>query len=142
MRKSFVLIILVAGVLAGCDSGGGGSSKLSADDVAVVGSEHVTLTDLNNTLNRAKIAYKQQGQAFPKQGTTKYQAIRDNVISLLVEQAELDQAVRFAVELGVGERPEEADRGVDELLHLVGRRRPARGDDPEDHVADRVQRPA
>jgi len=90
MRKSFVLIILAAGVLAGCGSGGG-SSKLSSDDVAVVGSEHVTLTDLNNLLNRAKIAYKAQGQAFPKQGTTNYQAIRDNVISLLVQQAELDQ---------------------------------------------------
>ena len=41
--------------------------------------------------NRAKIAYKAQGQTFPKQGTTNYQAIRDNVITLLVEQAELDQ---------------------------------------------------
>ena len=65
MRKSFVLIILAAGVLAGCGSGGG-SAKLSADDVAVVGSEHVSLTDLNTLLARAKTAYKQQGQAFPK----------------------------------------------------------------------------
>ena len=112
MRKSFVLIILVAGVLAGCGSGGGGSSKLSADDVAVVGSEHVTLTDLNNTLNRAKIAYKQQGQAFPKQGTTKYQAIRDNVISLLVEQAELDQK---AAAMGI--KVTEAD--IDARIALV-----------------------
>jgi len=90
MRKSFVLIILVAGVLAGCGSGGG-SAKLSSGDVAVVGSEHVTLAEMNTTLARAKIAYKQQGQAFPKQGTTNYQAIRDNVITLLVEQAELDE---------------------------------------------------
>ena len=90
MRKSFVLIILVAGVLAGCGSSGG-SAKLSSGDVAVVGSEHISLTELNNLLDRAKIAYKQKGQAFPKQGTTNYQAIRDNVITLLVEQAELDQ---------------------------------------------------
>src|SRR5512146_221922 len=89
MRKSFVLIILAAGILAGC--GGGGSAKLSPGDVAVVGSEHVTLTEMNNLLSRAKIAYTQQGQAFPKQGTTNYQAIRDNVVTLLVEQAELDQ---------------------------------------------------
>ena len=91
MRKSFVLIILAAGVLAGCGSSGGSSGKLSSNDVAVVGSEHVTLTDLNNLLNRAKIAYKAQGQAFPKQGTTNYQAVRDNVVNLLVEQAELDE---------------------------------------------------
>jgi foldase protein PrsA len=90
MRKSFVLIILAAGLLAGC-GGGGGSAKLSSDDVAVVGSEHVSLADVNNLLARAKIAYKQQGQAFPKQGTTNYTAIRDNVVTLLVEQAELDE---------------------------------------------------
>jgi foldase protein PrsA len=89
MRKSFVLIILAAAVLAGC--GGGGSSKLSADDVAVVGSKHISLTTLNTMLDRAKLAYKQQGQAFPKQGTTNYQALRDNVMTGLVEQAELDQ---------------------------------------------------
>jgi hypothetical protein len=89
MRKSFVLIILAAGVLAGC--GGGSSAKLSSDDVAVVGSKHISLDTLNTMLGRAKIAYKQQGQTFPKQGTTNYQALRDNVITGLVEQAELDQ---------------------------------------------------
>src|SRR3954452_1751027 len=89
MRKSFVLIILAAGLLTAC--GGGGSAKLSSGDVAVVGSQHISLTDVNNLLSRAKIAYKQQGQAFPKQGSTNYQAIRDNVVTLLVEQAELEQ---------------------------------------------------
>ena len=83
MRKSFVLIILAAGVLAGCGSGGGGA-KLTSDDVAVVGSEHISLTAMNNLLARAKLAYKQQGQSFPKQGTTNYQAVRDNVITILV----------------------------------------------------------
>jgi hypothetical protein len=97
MRKSFVLIILAAGVLAGC-GGGGGAAKLSSDDVAVVGSEHITTTDLNTTLNRAKIAYQQQGQTFPKQGSDNYQAIRDNVITLLVQQAELDEK---AAEMGI-----------------------------------------
>src|SRR6476469_179840 len=90
MRKSFVLIILAVCVLAGCGSGGR-SAKLSSDDVAVVGSQHISLTAMNNLLARAKIAYKQQGQAFPKQGTTNYQAVRDNVLTILVEQAELDQ---------------------------------------------------
>jgi foldase protein PrsA len=90
MRKSFVLIILAAGVLAGC-GGGGSASKLSADDVAVVGSKHITTTDLNTTIARAKIAYKQQGQPFPKQGSDNYQAVRDNLITLLVQQAELDE---------------------------------------------------
>ena len=88
MRKSFVLIILAAGVLAGC-GGGGSSAKLSPDDVAVVGTTHITTADLNTNLNRAKIGYKQQGQAFPKQGSANYQAVRDSVLTVLVEQAEL-----------------------------------------------------
>jgi foldase protein PrsA len=107
MRKSFVLIILVAGVLAGC--GGGGSAKLSSDDVAVVGSEHISLAALDSELNRAKIAYKAQGQTFPKQGTTNYQAIRDNVITLLVEQAELDQK---AASMGITVTEKEIDARV------------------------------
>jgi len=108
MRKSFVLIILVAGVLAGCGSGGG-SAKLSAGDVAVVGSEHISLAALNNELGRAKIAYKAQGQAFPKQVTTNYQAIRDQVITLLVEKAELDQK---AASMGITVTDKEIDARV------------------------------
>ncbi|MGN6799338.1 MAG: SurA N-terminal domain-containing protein [Gaiellaceae bacterium] len=108
MRKSFVLIILVAGVLAGCGSGGG-SAKLSSGDVAVVGSQHISLAALNNELNRAKIAYKAQGQKFPKQGTTNYQAIRDNVITLLVEQAELEQK---AASMGITVTEKEIDARV------------------------------
>jgi foldase protein PrsA len=111
MRKSLVLIILAAGLLAGC-GGGGGSAKLSSDDVAVVGSEHISLDDLNTLLNRAKIAYKAQGQKFPKEGTTNYQAIRDNVLTLLVDQAELDQK---AASMGI----KVTDAEIDARLALV-----------------------
>jgi foldase protein PrsA len=90
MRKSFVLIIVAAGLLAGC-GGGGGSAKLSSSDVAVVGSTHITTDELATILKRAKISYRQAGQAFPKQGTTNYQAIRDRAMTILVEQAELDE---------------------------------------------------
>ena len=90
MRKSFVLIILVAGVLAGC-GGGSGSAKLTSTDVAVVGSTHITTDDLATIMKRAKISYQQAGQAFPKQGTTTYQAVRDRALTILVEQAELNQ---------------------------------------------------
>ena len=109
MRKSFVLIILAAGLLAGC-GGGGGAAKLSSGDVAVVGSQHISLTAMNNLLARAKLAYKQQGQAFPKQGTTNYQAVRDNVVTLLVEQAELDQK---AAAMGIKVTDAEIDARID-----------------------------
>jgi hypothetical protein len=111
MRKSFALIILAAGVLAGC-GGGGGSAKLASGDVAVVGSQHISLAAMNNELNRAKIQYKAQGQAFPKQGTTNYTAIRDNVITLLVEQAELDQK---AAAMGI----KVTDADIDARIALV-----------------------
>ena len=111
MRKSFALIILAAGVLAGC-GGGGGSAKLASGDVAVVGSQHISLAAMNNELNRAKIQYKAQGQAFPKQGTTNYTAIRDNVITLLVEQAELNQK---AASMGITVTEKEIDARVDSV---------------------------
>jgi len=112
MRKSFVLIILAAGLLAGCGGGGGSSAKLSPDDVAVVGSTHITLDQLNTQMGRAKLAYKQQGQAFPKQGTTNYQALRDNVLTGLVETAELDQK---ADSMGITV----TDKEIDDRIALV-----------------------
>jgi hypothetical protein len=109
MRKSFVLIILAAAVLAGC-GGGGGGAKLSADDVAVVGSTHITTAELNALIARAKLSYKQQKQAFPKQGTTNYQSIRDNLVTLLVEQAELDEK---AASMGVTVTDAEIQKRLD-----------------------------
>jgi hypothetical protein len=89
MRKSLVLIILAAATVAGC--GGSSAARLSADDVAVVGKQHVTTASLNEILDRAKRNFQRQGQKFPKQGTTTYQTIRDEAITVLVEQAELEQ---------------------------------------------------
>jgi len=79
-------LLLIAGVLAGC--GGGGSAKLGADDVAVVGPVHVTTADFNTMLAEAKQSYKTQKRAFPKVGTTDYDTIKGQVVLLLIQQAE------------------------------------------------------
>jgi parvulin-like peptidyl-prolyl isomerase len=92
MQKNILrLSSLLAGaaVLAAC--GGSSGASLSSDDVAVVGSQHITQAQYNALLAQAKLSFKQNAKAFPKQGTTAYQAVRTQVIDLLVQQAEQQQ---------------------------------------------------
>ena len=84
-------ILLAAALLAGCGGGGGSSAKLADADIAVVGSQHVTLKSFNDLLARAKKSYQQQGQKFPRQGTTQYTTVKGQVVSLLVQEAEREQ---------------------------------------------------
>jgi parvulin-like peptidyl-prolyl isomerase len=87
MTKTFLLpLVLVAALLAGC--GGGGSSSLAKDDVAVVGKVHVSKGEYDALLAQAKRSFKQQNRPFPKQGTTDYETVKGQAITLLVQQAE------------------------------------------------------
>jgi len=90
MHKAFYLVPIVAltALLAACGGGGGGSAKLQASDVAVVGTEHITNADFASVITQAKQTYKQQGQAFPAQGTTAYEGIKSQALTLLVQRAE------------------------------------------------------
>lgn len=84
LRLSFLLV--GAALLAAC--GGGSSASLSSGDVAVVGNQHITQTQFAALLVQAKRAFVANGRAFPKQGTTQYEAVRSQVVNLLVQQAE------------------------------------------------------
>ena len=87
MKKTFLFpIVLVAALLAGC--GGGGSASLKSDDVAVVGKIHVTKTAYDALLAQAQRSFQQQGRPFPKQGTSEYQTVKGQAVTLLVQQAE------------------------------------------------------
>ena len=87
MKKTFLFpIALVAILLAGC--GGGGSASLAKDDVAVVGKVHVTKKQYDTLIAQAQTSFKQQGRPFPKAGTTDYETVKGQAITLLVQQAE------------------------------------------------------
>jgi SurA N-terminal domain/PPIC-type PPIASE domain len=80
-------LLVVAAALAAC-GGGGSSASLGSSDVAVVGTTHITQAQFAQLLAQAKLAFVQNGRTFPKQGTTDYEAVKTQVINLLVQQAE------------------------------------------------------
>jgi hypothetical protein len=92
MRKSFLLIALVAALVAGC--GGGGGASLKSEDVAVVGSEHISKSDFDALLAQAKRSFQSQGRKFPKQGTTEYETVKGQAVTLLVQQAEREEKAK------------------------------------------------
>lgn len=88
--KSLLPILVLAaaaGVLAGCGGGGGSSASLKPGDVAVVGSTHVTKSAFDALMAQAQRSFQQQGRTFPKPGTTNYETVKGNAVSLLVQQA-------------------------------------------------------
>jgi len=110
MRKSFVLIrmalmCMAVALVAGC--GSGSSAKLSSNDVAVVGKTHIPKAQLDELLARAEKTAKAQNQKFPAQGTTQYQALRNQAVTSLVEQAEFEQK---AAAMGVTVTKAEIDK--------------------------------
>jgi parvulin-like peptidyl-prolyl isomerase len=84
LAKLTVPILFAVALVAGC-GGGGGSSGLKTDDVAVVGSTHVSKTDYDVLIDQAK---RSLGKTFPKQGTAQYEALKTKAITVLLQQAE------------------------------------------------------
>jgi parvulin-like peptidyl-prolyl isomerase len=85
MVKVLLPLMVVAALVAGC---GGGGSSLKSNDVAVVGNAHVTKSDFASVMQTAKTSFAQQNRPFPKQGTTDYQNVVGQAVTLLVQEAE------------------------------------------------------
>jgi parvulin-like peptidyl-prolyl isomerase len=92
LRIASLLVVLAALAAAGC--GGGGSTKVPADSVAVVNGDTISMASYDAQIARTKRGYKQQHRAFPKAGTTQYQQIRQSVVSFLVQTQELEQQAK------------------------------------------------
>jgi foldase protein PrsA len=85
-----VPLALVALLAAGC-GGGGGNGNVPNDSVAKVGSTPITKSTFNALMAVAFAKYKAQGQAEPKVGTPQYTQLRDQAVSFLVQEDELQQ---------------------------------------------------
>jgi peptidyl-prolyl cis-trans isomerase C len=81
-----ILFVLAALLVSGC--GGGSSAKLGSNDVAVVGSQQVTKDRYNSALDQERSSLKAQGRAFPKAGSTDYAAMKNQILTVLAQQAE------------------------------------------------------
>ena len=82
-KLTFPILFAVA-LVAGC-GGGGSSGGLKTDDVALVGSTHISKADYDALLSQAK---QSLGKTFPKQGTTQYEALKTKAMTVLLQQAE------------------------------------------------------
>src|SRR2546425_7520479 len=83
-------------VAAGC--GGGGTAPLGSDDVAVIGSQHITKQQFQDLMARAEKSYKQSKRPFPKAGTAEYEQLKGQAVGFLLRRAEYDQK---ASEMGI-----------------------------------------
>jgi hypothetical protein len=110
-KVSFLLpIVLAAALVAGC---GGGGAGLSSDDVAVVGDVHIVKADYDALIEQAQRSFKQQGRPFPKQGTTDFQSIRGNAVTLLVQQAERQSQ---ADKMGIDVTDKDVQNRLDQII--------------------------
>ena len=92
---------------AGC--GGTSSASLGSNDVAVVGSQEITKDQFQALMARAKTGYAKQKRAFPKPGSTEYEQLKGQAITLLIQQAEFDDR---AAALGVDVTDKDVDKEI------------------------------
>lgn len=113
MRGLRLLPVLgaVVALAAGC-GGGGSSGNLGGSDIAVVDTIHITRTQFDQLIDQAKRQYKSQGRPFPKAGSQDYAALKNQAVTVLVQQAERE--VR-AKQMGI----EVTDAQVDSRLKQI-----------------------
>jgi peptidyl-prolyl cis-trans isomerase C len=109
-RLFLLPLVLVVALVAGC--GGGGTASLEKDDVVVVGSKHVKKTAFDELMEQACRSFKAQGRKCAKAGSTDYSTIKNQAVTLLVQQAEREEK---AGDMGV----KVDDKAVDKRLAQI-----------------------
>jgi parvulin-like peptidyl-prolyl isomerase len=93
-----LLALLLVLVLAAC--GGGSSITLKSGDVAAIGSQHVTKLQFDQSMKQQRLSLKRQGQKFPAVGSTQFSALKNQVLAVLVQNAEFeDEAAKLGVKV-------------------------------------------
>jgi parvulin-like peptidyl-prolyl isomerase len=88
MKRSLALAAAVLAAVTMVAAGCGGSDEVPADSVAVVDGSSITRSSLDDLLARAKKSYTAQKRAFPKAGTSDYQALQTQAVAYLVQRQE------------------------------------------------------
>jgi len=104
-------VVLVALLAAGC-GGGGGSGSVPNDSIAKVGETPIPKSTFNALMTVAFAKYKAQGQKAPTVGTPAYTQLRDQAVSFLVQEEELQEE---ADKLGV----KVSQKDVEDRLALI-----------------------
>jgi len=111
LRARVVLpIVCLAALLAAC--GGSATATLAKTDVAVVGSAHVTRTAFDELMAQARQTFKTQGRSFPKVGTSTYQTLTSQAVTLLVQKSEREQK---ATSMGITVSDAEVQQRIDQI---------------------------
>jgi parvulin-like peptidyl-prolyl isomerase len=105
------LLLTIAVLAAGC-GGGGGSGSVPNDSIAKVGDTPISKSTFNALMTVAFARYKAQGQKAPAVGTPQYSQLRDQAVSFLVQEEELQQE---ADKLGV----KVSQKDVEDRLALI-----------------------
>jgi parvulin-like peptidyl-prolyl isomerase len=113
-HPKLILLSLLVLALAACGGGGGKSaSKLAATDVAVVGNTHISQEFFNGAMSLEKLTAAQQGQTFPKQGTTEYQGAVGQAVTALVQTIERQER---AAQLGITVTDKQVQTQLDKVI--------------------------
>jgi foldase protein PrsA len=104
-------VVLVALLAAGC-GGGGGSGSVPNDSIAKVGSTPISKSTFNALMAVGFARLKAQGQKAPTVGTPAYTQLRDQAVTYLVQEEELQQE---ADKLGV----KVSQKDVEDRLALI-----------------------
>jgi foldase protein PrsA len=98
--RSLLPFLLVLAVLASGCGGGEGAAEATTDDIATVGSIHLTKARFVDEIARARASLKLQKQKFPKEGTTEYEQLKSQAIWLLVLEAARElEAKKLGIEV-------------------------------------------
>lgn len=113
LLRPFLALAAVALALFAAGCGGGDSSNVPTGSVAVVNGTPIDRSELDVWVAQAKKSYKATKQQFPKVGTTEYQNLQTQLVAILVQREEFQQAAR---DLGITVTSKDIDKGVRDYI--------------------------
>ena len=113
LRSLLLILALFAVLAAGC---GGGEKEVPKDAIAVVGDTEITRAEFDTYVAQAKRGYELRKQKFPKPGTSEYNALKQQIVTYLVQRAQYREE---ADELGVSVTDKQVDARLNKIIKDV-----------------------